>query len=46
MKGTEKMQHWKAHYKDALHDADITMINTEEDYAADPLSFTLDGVKS
>lgn len=44
MKGTEKMQHWKAHYKDALHDADITMINTEEDYAADPLSFTLDGV--
>lgn len=44
MKGTEKMQNWKAHYKDALHDADIIMINTEEDYAADPLSFTLDGV--
>lgn len=44
MKGTDKMQHWKAHYKDALHDADIIIINTEEDYAEDPLSFTLDGI--
>ena len=44
MKGADKMQYWKAHYKDALHDADITIINTEEDYAADPLSFTLDGI--
>ena len=38
------MQHWKAHYKDALHDTDITIINTEEDYSTEPLSFTLDNI--
>lgn len=38
------MQYWKAHYRDALHDADITIRNTEDDYITDPLSFTLDNV--
>lgn len=38
------MQHWKAHYKDALHDADIEIINTEEDGDTDPLSFMLDNI--
>ena len=38
------MQHWKAHYKDALHDTDIEIINTEEDYKTEPLSFTLDNI--
>lgn len=38
------MQHWKAHYRDALHDTDIEIINTEEDYKTDPLSFTLDNI--
>lgn len=39
-----QMQYWKAHYKDALHDTDIEILNTEEDYRTDPLSFVLDGV--
>lgn len=39
------MQYWKAHYKDASHDVDIKIENTEEDYSTNPLSFTLDGVK-
>ncbi|MCR4646958.1 MAG: DUF6304 family protein [Oscillospiraceae bacterium] len=38
------MQVWKAHYKDPVHDAQIDIINTEKEYAADPLSFTLDGI--
>ncbi len=38
------MQYWKAHFRDALHDADIEIINTEEDYGTEPLSFTLDDV--
>lgn len=38
------MQHWKAHYKDALHDVDIEIINTEEDYSTEPLSFILDNI--
>ena len=38
------MQHWKAHYRDALHDTDIEIINTEEDYKTEPLSFTLDNI--
>lgn len=38
------MQYWKAHYRDALHDTDIEIMNTEEDYKTDPLSFSLDGV--
>jgi len=38
------MQYWKAHYKDALHDTDIEIRNTEEDYNTDPLSFVLDGI--
>lgn len=37
------MQYWKAHYKDALHDADIRIINAED--TAEPLSFTLDGIR-
>lgn len=39
------MQYWKAHYKDALHDTDIQIVNTEEDYRTDPLSFTLDNIR-
>jgi len=38
------MQHWKAHYRDARHDTDIEIINTEEDYRKAPLSFTLNGI--
>ena len=38
------MKRWKAHYKDALHDSDIEIINTEEDYSTEPLSFTLDDI--
>lgn len=38
------MQHWKAHYKDTLHNTDIEIINTEEDYETEPLSFTLDNI--
>lgn len=38
------MIHWKAHYKDALHDTDIEIVNTEEDYNTEPLSFTLDNI--
>ena len=38
------MQYWKAHYKDALHDTGIEIINTEEDYKTDPLLFTLDNI--
>ena len=37
------MQYWKAHYKDALHDADIVIMNAED--TAEPLSFTLDGIR-
>ena len=39
------MKTCKAHYKDIAHDADIEIINTEEEYRYDPLSFTLDGIK-
>ena len=38
------MQYWKAHYKDMLHDTAIEIINTEEDYNTEPLSFTLDNI--
>lgn len=38
------MQHWRAHYKDVLHDTDIEIVNTEEDYRTEPLSFTLDNI--
>lgn len=38
------MQRWKAHYKDALHDTAIEIINTEQDYSTEPLSFALDGI--
>lgn len=38
------MQYWKAHYKDAMHDTDIEIMNTEEDYSTEPLSFTLDNI--
>lgn len=39
------MQIWKAHYKDALHDTMIDIINTDEDSRTEPLSFILDGVR-
>lgn len=26
-----RMQYWKAHYMDALHDTDIEILNTEEE---------------
>lgn len=38
------MQQWKAHYKDALHDAYIEIINTEEDCDTASLSFMLDNI--
>ena len=38
------MQYWKAHYRDTLHDTAIEIINTEEDYNTEPLSFTLDSI--
>ncbi len=38
------MQYWRAHYRDALHDTDIEIVNTEEDYRTEPLSFILDNV--
>lgn len=38
------MQYWKAHYRDALHDTAIEIINTEEDHNTEPLSFTLDNI--
>lgn len=38
------MQRWQAHYKDALHDVDIEIMNTAEEDKGEPLSFTLDGV--
>lgn len=39
-----KMVIWKAHYKDKLHDEDIEIINTQEEWITNPLSFTLDGI--
>lgn len=38
------MQYWKAHYKDKLHNQDIKILNTQEDYKTDPLSFEIDGI--
>jgi len=38
------MQIWYAHYKDALHDTDIQITNSQGEHSSDPLSFTLDGV--
>ncbi|MBQ8135664.1 MAG: hypothetical protein IJ192_14900 [Clostridia bacterium] len=38
------MQIWKAHYKDQYHDTFVDIVNTEEEYQNDPLSFTLDGI--
>lgn len=35
---------WKAHYTDEHHDLDIDILNTEEEYASDPLSFCIDGI--
>ena len=37
------MQYWKAHYKDALHDADIRIINAED--TTEPLYFKMVGLK-
>ena len=39
------MQIWKAHFKDQYHDTVIDIVNSEEEYKNNPLSFTLDGVK-
>ena len=39
------MKTYKAHYKDLTHDTDIEILNTEEEYKYDPLSFTLDGIR-
>lgn len=39
------MKTYKAHYKDLTHDTDIEILNTEEEYRYDPLSFTLDGIR-
>ncbi len=39
------MQYWKVHYKDADHDADILVANTEGEWSSDPLSFELDGIR-
>ena len=38
------MRIWKAHYWDKLHDEDIEIINIQEGYSTNPLSFTLDGI--
>lgn len=35
------MKIWKAHYKDEHHDLDIDIINTEEEYGTNPLSFQI-----
>ena len=37
------MRHWKAHYRDELHDEDIVIVNEEAD-KYDNLTFTIDGV--
>ena len=37
------MVYWNAHYKDAMHDVDIKILNTEEDSCTNPLQFELDG---
>jgi len=39
------MQIWKAHFTDKLHNEDIDIINSEEEYINNPLSFLIDGVK-
>lgn len=38
------MKIWKAHYVDANHDLDIDILNTEEDYSSNPLSFCINGI--
>lgn len=38
------MKYWKAHYKDALHDMDIEIVNAEGEWITKPLSFTLDNI--
>lgn len=40
----KKMQRWKAHYKDSLHDINIEIVNAAEDDTEEPLSFTVDEV--
>lgn len=35
------MKRWKAHYQDERHDLDIDIINTEDDYRKNPLSFQI-----
>lgn len=38
------MRIWKAHYKDKLHDEDIEIVNNQNGYIKNSLSFTLDGI--
>lgn len=38
------MKIWKAHYIDEHHDLDIDILNTEEDYSSNPLSFCINGI--
>ncbi|MDE5778254.1 MAG: hypothetical protein K2I10_07130 [Lachnospiraceae bacterium] len=38
------MRIWMVHYRDKLHDEDIEIINTQDGYSTNPLSFTLDGI--
>lgn len=35
---------WKAHYTDECHDLDIDILNSEEDYSTEPLSFCINGI--
>jgi len=44
VKEVQKIKCWKAHFKDAGHDTDIEILNTEEDSRTNPLRFELDGI--
>lgn len=44
-KEVQNIKCWKAHFKDATHDVDIEILNTEEEYRKNPLRFELDGIK-
>lgn len=43
-KGGKEDAALESHYRDALHNTPIEIINTEEDYRTEPLSFTLDNI--
>lgn len=44
-KEVQKTKCWKAHFKDAKHDEDIEILNTEEDSRKGPLRFEVDGIR-